>query len=177
MIWAYVVSCPCPCDLVPKRAIALPVGWILISAESKHLDPQNVVIFARPSPNNLSKAADANPHQFATFALFSLLFAQPFVINHVHRLLQRGMIITRIIFPASWRFVGELFRLDEVVHPIFGRINAKIVRHDVGQALNHVDRFRHAERAAIRNTPRWLVRVHGIKVDVRRLNVVAARTD
>ena len=39
-ICAYVVSWPWPCDFVPKRAIALPVGWMRISAESNILIPR-----------------------------------------------------------------------------------------------------------------------------------------
>ncbi len=50
MIWAYVVSWPCPCDFVPKRAIALPVGWMRSSQESNILMPRMSKCFDGPAP-------------------------------------------------------------------------------------------------------------------------------
>jgi len=49
-ICAYVVSCPWPCDFVPNRAIAFPVGWIRTSHESNIFSPRMSNVWDGPAP-------------------------------------------------------------------------------------------------------------------------------
>ena len=73
--------------------------------------------------------------------------------------------------------IGELLRLDEVVHAELRRVDAQIMRHDVGQALDHVDGFGHAEGAAVGDASRRLVGIDGIDVDVGGFHIVRAGAD
>jgi hypothetical protein len=50
-IWAQVVSCPWPCVLAPVRTMALPVMWILSSAESNILIPRMSYSRLLPAPS------------------------------------------------------------------------------------------------------------------------------
>src|SRR5215472_12682415 len=105
-ICANVVACPWPWLIVPSRAITLPVGWTLISQESKHAEAQNVAILDRAGADDLGKEADPDTHQFAGlaagegFAVAALLVAQSRVIDGGQGLVERGQVVTTVVFPA-----------------------------------------------------------------------------
>src|SRR6266545_5844499 len=85
----------------------------------------------RSCANDFSERRDADTHQFAARALFSLFLAQILITNHVHCFLERGLIVAAIVLPAERRFIRELFWLDEVLHAEFGRIHTDLVREHV----------------------------------------------
>ena len=74
MICAYVVSWPWPCDLVPKRAMALPVGCTRSSQESNILMPRMSKCFDGPAPTISVKLEMPMPisSPFARFSACSL---------------------------------------------------------------------------------------------------------
>src|SRR5499426_3420180 len=114
MICAYVVSWPWPCDLVPRRQIPVPVGWMRISAESNMAMPRMSQARDGPAPTISVKNATPMP--------MSSLVAQLPVADGVHRLLQGDVVVAGIVLPPERRRVGELLAADQVLHAQFGRI-------------------------------------------------------
>ena len=74
MIWAKVVSWPWPWDLVPRRAITLPVGWTLISQESNMPSPTMSQLRTGPAPTISVKVEMPMPisSPFSRFSACSL---------------------------------------------------------------------------------------------------------
>ena len=167
MIWANVVSWPWPCVWTPIRARTLPVGWTRISHESNILRPRMSKSCDGPGADDLGEAADADAHQLAAGALLGLLLAQPGVVDHVHRLLERRRVVARVVLPAGRRLVRELLGLDEVLHPELGRVLADLVGEDVDHPLDRVDGLGHPERAAVGDAAGRLVRVDAVDLDER----------
>ncbi len=143
----------------------------------EHFDAEDVVIFGRASTDDFGEAGDADAHQFAAFALFGLFAAQPFVVKHVHRFLEGGVVVAAVVVPAGGGFVGELIGANEVPHAQFGRVLAEVVGEDVGHALNHLHGFGDAEGAAVGDAAGWFVGVDGVHADVGGLEVVGAGAD
>ena len=92
----------------------------------EHLDAQNVEGIRRAGADDLSEGGDADAHQLAAGALLGLLAAQLGVADLVHRLLERGGIVAAVVFPAGGGLVGELLRLDEVLHAELGRVHVQL---------------------------------------------------
>ncbi len=128
----------------------------------------------RPGPDDLREAADPDAHQLAALALLGLLLPEPGVVDEVHRLLERRGVVAGVVAPAGGRVVRELLRLDEVLHPQLGRILADVVGEDVHHPLDRVDRLGDAERAAIGDAARRLVRVDAVHFDEGVREVVRA---
>ena len=131
----------------------------------------------RPGADDLGEAADADAHQLAALALLGLLLAEPGVVDDVHRLLERGPVVARVVRPAGRRLVRELLGLDEVLHPELGRILADVVGQDVDHPLDGVDRLGHPERAAVGDAAGRLVGVDAVDLDERVGEVVRAGDD
>ncbi len=135
MICAYVVSCPWPCDFVPKRAIAFPVGWIRISAESNILMPRMSKSRECPGTHHLGEARDADPHQLTAVAFLRLLLPQPARSrSSASPSGARPRSCPESYSQAVGRLVGELVGPDEILHAEVRRVLAELVRHDVGHA-------------------------------------------
>src|SRR5262249_6526362 len=93
---------------------------------------------------------------------FLLLFAELLLADLVHGLLESGRIVAPIIDPAPRPRRRERGTPDEILHAGFGRGHLESRGHDVHRALYRVSRFGDAERAAIGNAARRLVRVDAI---------------
>ena len=139
--------------------------------------PEDVEVVRRAGPDDLGEAADADAHELAAFALLGLLLAQAGVVDHVHRLLERGRVVARVVRPAGRRLVRELLGLDEVLHPELGRVLADLVGEDVDHPLDGVDRLGHPERAAVGDAAGRLVGVDAVDFDERVREVVRAGDD
>ena len=152
-------------------------------ARVEHGDAEDVAIARRAGADDLGEEGDADAHQLARLAapegllLGLLLGAQRLVVDRVHRLLQGGVIVAGIVFPAERRRVGKLLAPDQVLHAELGRIHAELLRHDVHGALDAVGRLGDAERAAIGDAARRLVGIDAVDVHVRDREVVGAGHD
>ena len=126
----------------------------------------------RSGPDDLGEAADADAHEFAAFALVSLLLAKTGVVDGVQRKLERTAVVAGIVRPAGRGLVRELLGLDEVLHPELRRVLADIVGEDVDHALDGMDRLRHAEGAAVGDASGRFVGIDAVDFDERVGEVV-----
>ena len=133
--------------------------------------------FDGPAPDDLGERADADAHELAAGPLLGLLLEQVAVADLVERLLQRGVVVARVVLPAGGAVVRELVLADEVLHPELGRVHADHVGRLVDQPLDRVDRLGHAERAAVGDAAGRLVRVGRVDLDERLRHLVAAGDD
>src|SRR5215471_10133918 len=105
-IWANVVACPWPWLIVPSRVdhAARRVHPNFTGIE--HAKTEDVAILDRAGPHDLGKKADPDAHQFAGlaagegFAIAALLVAQCRVIDGGQGLVERGQVVTTVVFPA-----------------------------------------------------------------------------
>ena len=86
-------------------------------------------------------------------------------------------VVARVVLEPGRRRVRELLRLDEVLRPEVGRVDAQLVRRRLHQALDQVRRLGHPERAPVGDAARGLVRVRADRADVGSRDVVGARAD
>ena len=86
-------------------------------------------------------------------------------------------VVARVVRPAGRRLVRELLGGDEAAHAQVDRIDLHLERERVDHALHEVHGLGDAERAAVGDAARRLVRVDGLDLDVRRLEVVGAAHD
>ena len=176
-------------DLGERRLVALALGLDADPgqhlagrmdadlARIEHLQAEDVEVVRRPGADDLGEAADADAHQLAALALLGLLLPQAGVVDDVHRLLERGTVVARVVRPAGRRLVRELVGLDEVLHPELGRVLADVVGEDVDHPLDGVDGLGHPERAAVGDAAGRLVRVDAVDLDERVGEVVRAGDD
>ncbi len=134
-------------------------------------------MLGRAGADDLGEARDADAHQLPALALLGLLAPQVGVADRVHGLVQGARVVAAVVLPAERRLVGELLRLDEVLHPEFGRVRAELVGHDVHHALDRVHGLGDAEGAAIGDAAGRLVGVDAVDLDVRGLQVVGPGAD
>ncbi len=87
------------------------------------------------------------------------------------------MVIARVVDPAGRRLVGELIGPDEALHPQLDRIDPHLHRELIDHPLDEVDGLGDAEGAPVGDAARSLVRVHGLDLAVRALEVVGPRDD
>ena len=130
-----------------------------------------------PAPTISVKLLMPMPISSPRCALLGLLLAQPGVVDGVHRLLEGGAVVARVVRPAGRRLVRELVGLDEVLHPELGRVLADLVGEDVDHPLDGVDGLGHPERAAVGDASGRLVRVDAVDLDERVREVVRAGDD
>ena len=142
-----------------------------------HRQTEDVHVLARPRADALGEERDADAHQLAAGALLRLLAAQLLVAGDVHRHAHRLGVVPGVVRPAGGRLVRELLGGDEAAHPQLDRIDLHLERERVDHPLDEVDGLGDAERAAVRHASRRLVRVDGLDLDVRRLEVVRPADD
>ncbi len=111
----------------------------------EHLDTDDVEVVGRPGPHDLGERADADAHELATGSLLGLLLAQIVVADRVQRLLERRVVVARVVVPARWRVVRELVLADEVLEPERRRVHVPGRGPLIHQALDGVDRLGHPE--------------------------------
>jgi hypothetical protein len=146
-------------------------------ARVEHLDAEDVEMLRRTGADDLGEARDTDPHQLTARALLGLLRSQRLVADLVHRLAERRVIVAAVVLPPHHRLVGELLRLDEVLHAQLGRIHLQLLREHVGDAFDRVHGLGDAERAPVRD-PAWgLVRVDAVDLGERVREVVRTRAD
>src|SRR5712671_5484798 len=98
----------------------------------EHAEAENVAILDGPGTNDLREEADADPHQLARFgtgegfAVALLLHAQAGVIDGLQDLVERGVVIAAVIFPAQRRMIRELLFADQVLSADFGRVHFQL---------------------------------------------------
>ena len=143
----------------------------------EHLDPEDVVVLARARADDLGEARKADPDQAPLLARLPLLLAQRRVADTLQRLVQRCLVVARVVLEAGRRVVRELLRPDEVLAAQLGRIDVELVGRGLDQPLDQVRGLGDAERAAVRDASRRLVRVRAVGDDVRRRDVVRAGDD
>ena len=149
----------------------------------EHRNAENVTVLRWARPDDFGEESDADAHELARLAaperlLLRLLFgAQLRVADRVHRLLQGGVIVAGIVFPAERRLIGELLAPDEILHPEFGRVDAELLGEDVHRPLDAIGGFGDAERAAIGDAARRLVGVDAVDLAMRDRKVVRAGDD
>src|SRR5207244_13156631 len=95
--------------------------------------------------DHLSKAAEADLHQFSACPLFSLLFAKLGIADVFDRLRESVVVVAAVVLPAHCGFVREFVRRNEVLPPEIGRIHVELMRHDIDHALDGVSSFGYAE--------------------------------
>ena len=131
----------------------------------------------RSGTDDLGEGREADAHQLAASALLGLLLQQRLVADRLERLVERLVIVAAVVGESECGAVGELLFLHEVLPPQLHRVDAELVGKDVHRALDRVTGFGHAERAAIGDASRRLVREVGVHLGVRDGHVVAAGND
>ena len=86
-------------------------------------------------------------------------------------------VVAGVVGPAGRRLVRELLGRDEAAHAQVDRVDAHLERQRVDHPLDEVDGLGDAERAAVGDAARRLVRVDRLDLHVRGLQVVGAADD
>src|ERR1700730_16722637 len=159
-------------------------GWMNANFTGiEHAEAENVAILDRPGANDLGEEADADPHKLARFAagegfaVAPLLLAQVGVIDRLQGLVERGVVVAAVIFPAQRGMIRELLFADQVLPADFRRVHVQLAREDIDHALDEIGRFRYAEGTAIGDAARRLVGIDAIDHDMRHRDVIGARAD
>ena len=133
------------------------------SRRVEHLDAEDVEVLRRPGADDLGEARDADAHQLAALALLGLLLSQLGVADHLHRLLQRRRRSCRCRTPSRAPTCtgtcsgGMKFFMRSSAGSIFSFCASTSTI-----ALDRVHRLGDAERAAIGDAARRLVRVDAV---------------
>ena len=104
----------------------------------EHLDPEDVVLAARARADDLGEAREADPDQPPFLARPLLLLAQLLVADALERLVERRLVVAGVVLEAGRGRVRELVRLDEVLPPQLGRVDAELVRRGLDEPLDEV---------------------------------------
>ena len=142
--------------------------------------PRMSQFFTRPGADDLGEERDSDPHQGAGLAALErlatslLLGPQGRVVHRGQRLVQRGVVVARVVLPAERRGVGEPVLGDEVPPAQFGRVHVELAREHVDHALDEVRRLGDPEGAAVGDAARGLVGVDAVHLDVGAGDVVRA---
>src|SRR5439155_18830486 len=115
-----LVTLPLRLGAEPRDGLARGMNPDLARVE--HLQPEDVEVLRRPGADDLGEARDPDAHELTARALLLLLLAQPTVVDLLHRLQERALIIAAVVLPSQCGFVRKLFRLDEVLPPGLRRI-------------------------------------------------------
>jgi hypothetical protein len=165
-----------PCDHAARRVHPNFTGI-------EHAEPENVAILDRSGADDLGKEADPDAHQLAGlatgegFAVAALLVAQSRVADRVQRLVERGQVVTAVVFPAERRLIGELLFADQIAAAHFRWVHPELARQNIDHPLDEVRRLGHPERAAIRDTPRRLIGIDALDRHMGDRDVVGPGAD
>ena len=176
-ICANVVSWPWPCDLTLSLRIGLAGRVDAQLGAVVHAQAGDVVVGAVAGADDLGERGDADSDQLALGPRLFLLPAEVVVAELLEREVHRRLVVARVVLEAGRGLVGELLRLDEVLPPELGRVDARSRRPRSDEALDQVRGLGDAERAAVGDAARRLVRVRARRLDVRRRDVVGAGDD
>ena len=176
-IWANVVSWPWPWVCALMLTTALPDGCTRRSAPSFIARPRMSMCLRGPAPTPSVKNETPMPISSPRARFSRLLAAQLLVAGDVHRHLHRLGVVAGVVRPAGRRLVRELLGRDEAAHAQVDRVDLHLQRERVDHPLDQVDGLGDAERAAVGDAARRLVRVDGLDLHVRGLQVVGAAAD
>ena len=143
----------------------------------EHLDAEDVEVLRRPGAHHFGERREADAHQLAARALLRLLLQQRRVADLLERDVERLVIVAAVVGEPQRRRIRELILPDEVLLAQLHGIHAQLVGQDVHAALDRVARFRDAERAAIGDAARRLVREVRVDLGVGDREGVAAGDD
>ena len=114
----------------------------------EHAHAQDVAHLGRTGTDHFGEGDQANAHQRGAVGIGAfgrLLGAQAFVVHSRQHLVQRGLVVTRVVLKTEGAGVGELVFLDEVLGADLGLVHAQFLRQHVDHALDQIHRFGHAE--------------------------------
>ncbi len=140
----------------------------------EHLDAENVEVLRRPGADDLGEGGEADSHQLALRSFLGLLLQKRLIADLLERHVERAVVVTAVVGEPECRGIRELILPHEVLAPEFHRIHAELVGEDVHAALDRVAGLGDAERAAIGDAARRLVREVGVDLGVRDREGVAA---
>ena len=146
----------------------------------EHAHTQDVADFARAGTHHFGESDQTDAHQGAAMRVSTfgrLLSAQAFVVDRVEHLVQRGLVVARIVVKAQRGVVGKLFALDEVFGADFGLVHAEFLRQHVDHALDQVHRLGDPEGAAVGHATGRFVGVDAVDLAIGVGDVVAAGAD
>jgi len=149
-------------------------------ARVEHAHAENVAHFAGARADDLGESDQANAHQrwaLRIGALGRLLGAQAFVVHRLEHLVERGLVVARVVFKAKGRLVGKLLAPDEVLGADLGLVHAQLLRQHIDHALDQVNRLGDAERAAVGHAAGRLVGIDAIDPAIGAGDVITAGTD
>ena len=158
---AYAVSWPWPCEDVPAVTTAVPSSSDLAGAE----------LGAEAGPLDVGAEAEAELDHVAAVAPRLLVGAQLLVAGVGEALLQRRVVLARVVVGARHGLVREL--VDEVLAADVGRVHPDLDREHVDRALHQRRRLR-APGAAV-GADRRRVGHDGVEVEVDLRDLVDAR--
>src|SRR5262249_38837532 len=131
----------------------------------------------RARAHRLGEVRDPDADQPTVSARLYLFGTQRLVADLVEGSAQRGGIVARVVDETGRRGVRELEGLDELLEPEIGGSDAQLVCGGLHESLDEERRLGDAERAAIRDAARRLVRERTRARDVRGGIVVTAGDD
>ncbi len=143
----------------------------------EHLDAEDVVLAARAGTHDLGERGEPDPDQLPLLARLLLLLAQLLVADPLERLVERRLVVARVVLEPGRRRVGELVGRDEVLPAQLRRVDAELVGGVLHEPLDEVRGLGDAEGAAIGDAAGRLVRVRTLGDDMRGRDVVGARDD
>ena len=111
----------------------------------EHAHAEDVTALGRAGTDDLGKGGDADAHELAAGAFLLLLLAQSLVIHRLEHLVQGGLIVAAVIFPAKRGCVGELLLLDEVALANLGLVDAEFLGQHIDHAFDQVNGLGHPE--------------------------------
>ena len=166
-------------DLRPRRLVALALMARAGAHDARagrvdadfgaveHLDAHDVEVLARTRADDFGKRRDADAHQLAALALLGLFLAQVVVADQLEHALERRVIVAAVVDESERRRIRELLFLHEVLQPQLRGIHPELGRQQIHAALDGVRRFGDAERTAIGDAARRLVRKVGVELGER----------
>ena len=149
----------------------------------EHAEAEDVAVLHRPGADDLGEERHPDPRQGAGLAALERLAAgllpgpQGRIVHRGQRLVQRGVVVARVVLPAERRGVGEPVLGDEVPPAQLGRVHVELAREHVDHALDEVRRLGDPEGAAVGDTARGLVGVDAVHLDISAGDVVRAGAD
>jgi hypothetical protein len=143
----------------------------------EHAQAGDVVRLPRSRADDLGERREPDPEQASLLSRGRLLAPQLVVAELLERELHRLRVVAGVVDEPGRRLVRELLRLDEVVEPELGRVDAELVRRVVDEPFDQVRGLGDAERAAVGDAARGIVGVPAVRDDVRCGNVVRAGDD
>jgi hypothetical protein len=138
----------------------------------EHLDAEDVVLAAVAGSERLGHHGDADPEPSSLGQGCLLLAQEVLVADGFQPDVEALLVLSRVDEEPEGRAVWELLVLEKVDPPQFGRVHAQVGGGRLDDALLEEHRFRHPERAPIRDSTRRFVGVGALIRDMTVRNVI-----